>query len=31
MTDRGIVDFDAQGEAIDYHENTGETKRLKDF
>lgn len=31
MTDRGIVDFDAQGEAIDYHEDTGETKRLKGF
>lgn len=31
MTDRGIVDFDANGEAIDYHEDTGETKRLKDF
>lgn len=31
MTDRGIVDFDSHGEAIDYHEDTGETKRLKDF
>jgi hypothetical protein len=31
FTDRGIVDFDAHGRAIDYHENTGETKMLKGF
>lgn len=31
MTDRGIVDFDSRGRAIDYHEDTDETRLLKDF
>lgn len=31
MTDRGIVDFDSRGRAIDYHENTDETHLLRDF
>ena len=31
MTDRGIVDFDARGNAIDFNEDSGVTERLKDF
>lgn len=31
FTDRGIVDFDVNGRAIDYHENTGEIHLLKGF
>lgn len=31
MTDRGIVDFDARGRAIDYHEDTEVTELLKGF
>ncbi len=29
FTDRGIVDFDAQGRAIDFDEKTGKVKKLK--
>jgi len=29
FTDRGIVDFNASGEAIDYHEDSGRTALLK--
>jgi hypothetical protein len=28
FTDRGIVDFDTQGRAVDYNEKTGQLKRL---
>lgn len=31
MTDRGVVDFDSRGRAIDYSEDTGVTELLKDF
>jgi hypothetical protein len=31
FTDRGIVDFNARGQAIDYHEDTGKTYSLKGF
>lgn len=31
FTDRGIVDFDVNGRAIDYHENFGQIKLLKGF
>jgi hypothetical protein len=31
MTDRGVVDFNSKGQAIDYHENTDETHLLHDF
>jgi hypothetical protein len=31
FTDRGIVDFDDAGRAIDYHEDSGKTKLLKGF
>ena len=31
MTDRGIVDFDSRGRALDYHEESDETKLLRDF
>lgn len=30
FTDRGIVDFDRQGRGVDYDENTGRIKILKD-
>lgn len=31
FTDRGIVDFDIQGRAIDYSEDSGQIKMLKGF
>ena len=31
FTDRGIVDFDIEGRAVDYHEDTGQVKLLKGF
>ena len=31
MTDRGVVDFNRHGQAIDYHEETEVTKLLRDF
>ena len=31
FTDRGIVDFDVEGRAVDYHEDTGEVKLLRGF
>ena len=31
FTDRGIVDFDSQGRAIDYHEDSGRTQFLAGF
>lgn len=31
FTDRGIVDFDVKGRAIDYHEDSGQIKLLKGF